>query len=143
MSARWTTLSLLLLAFHFGARANLQAGEKTPKAGIEFFEAKIRPVLVAQCYECHSAKSSKVKGGLLLDTKAGMLTGGDTGPAIVPGKPSESMLIQTLRHQGEIKMPSKKVQLPDSVIQNFVEWIKMGAPDPREGAAAAKGYKTM
>ena len=140
MSARWLTLGLAIWAVTFTSNADAQP--KTPKQGIEFFETKIRPVLVAQCYECHSAKSSKIKGGLLLDTKAGMLAGGDTGPAIVPGKPNEGMLIKSLRHQDGIKMPPKKDQLPESVIQNFIEWIAMGAPDPREGAAA-KGYKTM
>jgi len=140
MSVRLATLGLVVLALSI--QGNVDAGEKSPK-GVEFFEAKIRPVLIAQCYECHSAKSVKVKGGLLLDTKAGLLTGGDNGPAIVPGKPGESLLIKSLRHQAMLKMPPKKDQLPESVIQDFEQWIKMGAPDPRTGQSASKGYKTM
>ncbi|MBI1831783.1 MAG: DUF1549 domain-containing protein, partial [Planctomycetes bacterium] len=104
------------------------------REGIEFFEAKIRPVLVNNCYECHSAKSSKLKGGLYLDSRSGVLTGGDNGPAIVPGNPDKSLLIKALRHDGP-KMPKEK--LPASVIADFVQWIKMGAPDPRTTDTAA------
>ncbi len=135
------SLLVASLALFVGS-ASVASVQAQPKAGkgMEFFEAKIRPVLVQQCYECHSAKSSKIKGGLLLDTKAGVLAGGDTGPVIVPGKPGESLLIKSLRHQG-LKMPPKN-QLHEGIIADFVEWIAMGAPDPREGAAT-KGYKTM
>ena len=133
----------LVIGFALVAPAHSHAQPKSTK-GVEFFEAKIRPVLVSQCYECHSAKASKVKGDLLLDTKAGVLAGGFEGPIIVPGKPNESSLIKSLRHEGKIKMPpAPKDKLPDSVIQDFVEWIKMGAPDPREGTTPNKGYKTM
>src|SRR3954452_11083904 len=69
---------------------------KPNEAGLEFFEKKIRPVLVDQCYKCHSAKSEKVKGGLLLDSRAGLLKGGDSGPSIVPGKPGNSLLIKAI-----------------------------------------------
>src|SRR6478672_10718353 len=98
--------------------------------GVAFFETKIRPVLVTHCYECHSAKSSKLKGNLLLDTRAGLREGGDSGPAIVPGKGEESLLVKSLRHD-EFKMPPK-TRLPDHVVADFVRWIDMGAPDPRE-----------
>src|SRR5262249_29928294 len=108
--------------------------------GADFFEAKIRPVLVAHCFECHSAKAAKVRGGLLLDTRAGLREGGDKGPAVVPGDPDKSLLIQALRHDG-LKMPPKK-KLPDNVVAAFVAWVKLGAPDPRT-AATAKGYKRM
>ncbi|MSQ96467.1 MAG: DUF1553 domain-containing protein [Gemmataceae bacterium] len=129
-----------LIAVALALPCPVQAQPKNSK-GIEFFEAKIRPVLATHCYECHSAKSTKVKGGLLLDTKAGVLAGGDDGPVVVLGKSNSSSLIKALRHDGPSKMPKNK--LPDSVIQDFVEWIAMGAPDPREGQAATKGYKTM
>ncbi len=135
--------SLLVgVLFFIVGLASISTATAQPKSakGMAFFEAKIRPVLVQQCYECHSAKSSKIKGGLLLDTKAGVLAGGDSGPVIVPGKPGESLLIKSLRHQG-IKMPPK-TQLHEGIIADFVEWIAMGAPDPREGGAS-KGYKTM
>jgi hypothetical protein len=124
-----------------GLGFSAQGAEKNTR-GLEFFETKIRPVLANQCYECHSAKSTKIKGGLLLDTRAGLREGGDSGTVIVPGKPDESLLIKSLRHEGDIKMPPKN-RLPDSVVQDFVQWVSMGAPDPREGQAASKGYKTM
>ena len=103
-----------------------------PEAGLEFFEKKIRPVLVEHCYQCHSAESvaaNKLKGGLRLDTQGGTRAGGDTGPAVVPGKVDDSLLIKALR-QDQFEMPPKG-KLPDSVIADFVKWIEMGAPDPR------------
>src|SRR5271166_29091 len=74
---------------------------------VEFFEKKIRPVLVEQCYRCHSAEAKKNKGGLLLDSAASLLKGGDTGPALVPGKPDDSLLFRVLTYQHDIKMPPK------------------------------------
>jgi hypothetical protein len=116
------------------------AAEKLDPKGVEFFESKIRPVLAKYCYECHSAKSSKVKGNLLLDTRAGIRAGGDTGPAVVPGKISESLIISSLKHE-DFKMPPKE-RLPDSIVHDFETWIAMGAPDPRDGGSA-KAYHTL
>src|SRR5581483_7982699 len=87
----------------------------------EFFEKKIRPVLAGHCYQCHSAdaqRAKKLKAGLLLDNRDGLLHGGDSGPAVIPGKPDDSRLIQALRHAGDLKMPPKG-KLPDSVIADF------------------------
>jgi hypothetical protein len=96
----------------------------------EFFERKIRPVLVEHCYECHSSGAKKIKGGLVLDSRAGIMKGGDTGPAITPGQPDASLLIQAIRHTDpEMVMPKQK--LPAHVIADFEAWVKMGAPDPR------------
>ncbi len=96
----------------------------------EFFERKIRPVLVEHCYECHSTTGKKIKGGLVLDSRAGVQKGGDTGAAITPGDPEASLLIQAIRHtDAELAMPKKK--LPASVIADLEAWVKMGAPDPR------------
>ncbi|HYT88110.1 MAG TPA: DUF1549 domain-containing protein, partial [Gemmataceae bacterium] len=106
------------------------------REGIEFFESKIRPVLVNHCYECHSTKAAKVRGGLYLDTRAGLLAGGDTGPAVVPGHPGKSLILQALRHQGDFKMPPKD-KLSSQVAADFEQWIRMGAPDPRTTDAAA------
>jgi hypothetical protein len=109
--------------------------------GIAFFEKKIRPVLVAKCYECHSSENKKkARGGLLLDTRAGLRAGGDTGPAVVPGKPEQSLLIKALRHgDDKLRMPPKE-KLSDSVVADFERWVRMGAPDPRDGkAAVARG----
>ncbi|MFP6903374.1 MAG: c-type cytochrome domain-containing protein [Verrucomicrobiia bacterium] len=75
-----------------------QAQEKPlTRAQLDFFEKKIRPVLVQQCYKCHSAKSEKIKGELLLDTKAGIRKGGETGPAVVPRNLRKSLLIEAVR----------------------------------------------
>ncbi len=101
-----------------------------------FFEARIRPVLAEKCYGCHSQQAGKVKGGLLLDTRAATLQGGDNGPAIVPGDAEASLLIQALRWQdADTGMPPKNKggKLPDSVLADFEQWVNMGAPDPRDG----------
>src|SRR5581483_11899045 len=68
------------------------------ETGVEFFEKRVRPILVARCYECHSEKSEKLKGGLRLDSRSAVLKGGETGPAVVPGKPKESLLIDAINY---------------------------------------------
>ncbi len=105
---------------------------------IAFFEKNIRPVLVDKCYNCHSADAEKIKGGLVLDTRDGTRTGGDTGPAVVPGDLTKSLMIEAIRYTNkDTQMPPEKKggKLPDTVIANFEKWVKMGAPDPREGGA--------
>jgi Protein of unknown function (DUF1553)/Protein of unknown function (DUF1549)/Planctomycete cytochrome C len=107
------------------------------EVGTEFFEKKIRPVLIEHCYKCHShqAKRPNPRGGLYLDSKAGMLEGGATGPAIVPGKPNESLLILAVRHTaGELKMP-KNGKLAPEIVTDLEKWVAMGAPDPRVATA--------
>jgi hypothetical protein len=109
-------------------------------AGIEFFEKKIRPVLVEHCYQCHSASAvaqKKLRGGLRLDTRQGLLAGGDSGPVVVPGKAKDSLLLKTLRHHGDVKMPPRQ-KLPEGVIADFETWINRGAPDPRTVGTEAK-----
>lgn len=96
-----------------------------------FFEKKIRPVLVDQCYSCHSAKAEKLKGGLSLDTRDGLRAGGDSGASIVPGSPEKSLLLMALRHTDDgLKMPPKQ-KLSAAVVADFEQWVKIGAPDPR------------
>src|SRR4051812_44774522 len=104
--------------------------------GARFFREKIQLVLEKNCFECHSADAKKVKGELLLDTAAGLRKGGETGPAIVPGDAKKSLLIQAIRHEGDLQMPPKKPKLSDDVIADFVKWVDMGAPDPRAGAGS-------
>ncbi len=101
--------------------------------GVAFFEKKIRPVLVKECYSCHSSEAKRLKGGLRLDSRAGVLKGGDSGPAVVPGKPDESRLLDALRYDG-IEMPPR-ARLPDEVVADFERWVSLGAPDPRDGKA--------
>lgn len=105
---------------------------------LDFFERKIRPVLAEHCYECHSAESKSVKGGLRLDSGAALRTGGDTGPAVVPGKPADSLLIKALAHADpDLAMPPKKPQLPASIRADFEQWIAAGAPWPDEPSPAS------
>ncbi len=98
----------------------------------DFFESKIRPILAQDCYECHSAAGKK-KGGLLLDSRAGWQSGGETGPVIVPGDASKSLLMQAIRHELEdVKMPKAGAKLTEAAIADFEKWINAGAPDPRD-----------
>ena len=131
--------SSLLLAFSLGwlLSAGILCAADPDPAGVEFFEKKIRPTLVENCYKCHSAQSEKVKGGLLLDTREGLLKGGDTGPAIVPGDPEKSLLIKAVRYTDEnLQMPPKDKKLSAEQVSALETWIKMGAPDPRLPKAA-------
>jgi hypothetical protein len=110
-------------------------------AAVEFFEKKIRPVLTQHCAGCHSAdaaKNKKLKGNLSLDSRTGVLKGGATGPALVPGKPAESLLLKALKYDGDLRMPPKG-KLPDAVIADVEKWIALGAPDPRGDTATAPG----
>jgi mono/diheme cytochrome c family protein len=138
MIAAMKPLAILLLASSSALAAD--------PAGIAFFEQKVRPVLVEHCYSCHSAEAKKLKGNLYLDSKAGWEKGGDSGePVIVPGKPEASLLIRTVQHlEADMEMPPKKPKLPDAVIADLVTWVKMGAPDPRDGVKieAKRGDKS-
>ena len=114
----------------------LFAGEKFTDEQVSFFETKIRPVFVNHCYKCHSKEFSSSKGGLRLDVREALLKGGDSGPAIVPGNPKESLILSALRHE-DIQMPPKS-KLPEKVVADVERWIKMGAPDPRTEAVTKK-----
>ncbi len=129
-----------LLALAVLAPLGLQAQEgASPGArdGIDFFEKKIRPVLSDRCYKCHSG--DKVKADLYLDSRDGLLRGGESGPAVVPGDPDKSLLIHAIRHgDDELDMPPKQADwLTTEQIRDFESWVKMGAPDPRISGAAA------
>jgi hypothetical protein len=105
---------------------------------IAFFEKTIRPLLINRCYECHSAESGKSKGGLLLDSRDAVLKGGDSGPALIAGNPDKSRLIESVRyHNQDLQMPPKGA-MPAAEVKALEEWVKMGAPDPREAVASAK-----
>jgi hypothetical protein len=103
----------------------------------DLFETKIRPVLVAKCYACHSSKLKAPMGGLVLDTKAGLEKGGASGPAVISGKPDESRLLRALRYADpHLQMPPAG-KLPDDTIASFAEWIAAGAMDPRVDSSPA------
>ncbi len=119
-------LSLIALALLFLQAGSARALEDA--AAIELFEKKIRPVLVERCYTCHSAGSKKLKGKLRLDNSEGLRKGGESGAAITPGKPAESLVLSALRYD-ELKMPPGG-KLPEAVAKDFETWIRMGAPVP-------------
>ena len=119
-------------------QASVFADEQVSSAqGIEFFEKQVRPLLVEHCYACHSVKADRVEAKLLLDSRASHLTGGDSGPAIVPGDAESSLLIEAVRYES-YEMPPKG-QLNERDIDTLVRWVNMGAPWPKEAAPVAQG----
>ena len=103
---------------------------------LEFFEKKIRPVLVEHCYKCHSAESKKLKAGLRLDHRAGVIKGGDSGPSVVSGKPEQSRLIEAIGYDNvDLEMPPRG-KLNGEQIADLTEWVKRGAPWPKESVAS-------
>ncbi|MFT6619230.1 MAG: cytochrome c553 [Limisphaerales bacterium] len=103
-----------------------------PADQLEFFESRIRPILVSNCYKCHSQGADRSKGGLLVDSGPALLAGGDSGPAIVPGNPGASRLIKAIKYTDpDLEMPPEDSKLPDYVIRDFETWISNGAADPR------------
>lgn len=139
----WTFSLKPLAVFFLGAAAVAQAADaKLSPEELQFFESKIRPVLVENCYKCHSQGAEKVKGGLLLDSREASLKGGNTGPAVVPGDVEKSLLIQAVRYKDkDLQMPPNERKLPDSQIADLEQWIRMGAPDPRKPTDAPHDYK--
>ena len=108
---------------------------------LEFFERKIRPLLAERCYECHSAAAKKHKGGLSLDTREGLLKGGDTGPSLLPGDPEKSRLIEAVRYRNrDLQMPPKS-PLSAEQVRDLEKWVKLGAPDPRVEVAVQAAEK--
>lgn len=106
---------------------------------LEFFEKKVRPILAQHCYSCHSVNAEKLQAGLLVDSRASLLAGGDSGASIVPGKADESLLIEAVRYETYEMPPSGK--LPESDIHTLEKWVNMGAPWPEEDAPTASALK--
>ena len=132
---KWSACATACLVSLGTQVASSAANPQPSPAELSFFEKRIRPVLVNHCYECHSA-AKKTKGGLRLDSREALLLGGDSGPAIVPGKPDRSLLITAIRHtDDDLKMPEKK-KLPEHEIADLTKWVAMGAPDPRTRESA-------
>ncbi len=120
-------------------RAFAAADATLDSAGIEFFEKKIRPLLTSQCYKCHSTSASKLKGNLYLDSRDGLLKGGDGGPAVLPGHPEQSLLIEAINYTNDdLKMPPK-TRLPAAAVADLKQWVKSGAvwPGASSGATPA------
>jgi hypothetical protein len=143
-TVRAASALVLALASLGAADSPPPAAAQGPASGApaEFFERRIRPLLAEQCYQCHSDQAKKLKGGLRLDSFAAMIQGGESKhPAIVPGKPEESLVIKAMRYGDEdLQMPPKK-RLDDQAIKDMATWISMGAPFPGGDAGPATGLK--
>jgi Protein of unknown function (DUF1553)/Protein of unknown function (DUF1549)/Planctomycete cytochrome C len=124
--ARGIAILGLVLALTSPARAMDEKGAR------DHFETKVRPILVEHCYPCHSVEAAKSKGGLKLDSRDGLRVGGDSGPAVVPGKPAESLLLGAIEHADGVEPMPPKAKLPDPVIADIRRWIELGATDPRD-----------
>ena len=113
----------------------------------EFFETKIRPVLVQRCYSCHNSKMAAPKGDLILDTKEGLLKGGASGPVLAPGNPAESRLLKVMSYTDPLVQMPPSGKLADAVLEDFAQWVARGATDPRATApalaSASPQYKGM
>jgi mono/diheme cytochrome c family protein len=119
----WAVL-LLLAVRPFGVQA----------ADMAMFTSQVEPLLRQHCFKCHSHSADKIKGGLVLDSVEAMLVGGDIGPAIVPGQPEKSRLIEAVKQTGDLKMPPKGTKLSTSEVALLENWIKQGAPAPKTAA---------
>ncbi len=139
---KFRTLALAPLIIFTLASLSLARAAALPPDQVEFFETKIRPILVDSCYKCHSEAEGKAKGSLTLDTRDALLKGGATGPALVAGDPDKSLLIQAIRYADEdLQMPPAKNgdggKLSPEKIAALEQWIRLGAPDPRTGPVVA------
>ncbi len=134
-------LGALVIGFCFGGtRAALPPSDPDPS---QFFESKIRPLLIDKCYPCHSAQARKLKGGLFADNRDGLIKGGDSGPAIVPGEPDQSRLIDAVRYGNpDLRMPPK-IRLADAQVADLTEWVKRGAPWPVEKSSGTISAKPV
>ncbi len=127
----------LIMLFVFVLRVDIARADPASSADdAAWFRDEVEPLLRRRCYACHSHKSGNIRGGLTLDARSGWQTGGESGPAIVPGRPDDSLLIQAVRYASLEMPPSGK--LPEAEIAVLETWVRRGATDPRVLAAAAK-----
>ena len=123
-------LTMLLSCLVSGSLA-AQSPEALSDQDIAFFESRIRPILIENCFDCHASDAERIRGGLVLDSREGWEIGGISGPAVVPGDPDASLLIESVRWDDEdFQMPPRK-KLSDGDIHLLEEWVRRGAPDPR------------
>jgi cytochrome c553 len=141
MPYRHSSLAFIILpalVVLMGLPSGLRAADAAAE-GLEFFERKVRPVLVQHCYSCHSAKAKKLRGGLRLDSREGLLAGGDNGSSLVPGQPNRSRFIEAIGYKNvELQMPPRG-KLPEAAIADLTAWVKMGAPWPKQQTTTEPG----
>ena len=146
-ATRWTFVLCAIAILATGTGTKVIADERQTDelsgpspAEIEFFEKRVRPILVEHCYECHD---SQVDGGLSLSSRRGLLNGGDSGPALVAGDPESSLLIEAVRYQNrDLQMPPQN-RLDSDSVKTLETWVKMGAPDPRTESEATRAPTGM
>jgi hypothetical protein len=149
MPVRAPQLPTRLLPLMAAGTVVFSAGAADDAAGVEFFENKVRPVLVDHCYSCHSTQAKKIRGDFVLDSKAGWEKGGASGkPAVIPGQPDESPLIRAVRYaDADTAMPPRKggkdQKLPDEAVAVLEAWVAMGAPDPRADGTVLANPATL
>jgi hypothetical protein len=126
---------LLLAIVALGCLAAPVVADPLDQGTVEFFEKHVRPVLAEYCYQCHSSRAKKLKGGLRLDSRAALLGGGDSGPALVPGQPEKSRLVEAISYKNaDLQMPPRG-KLPAAAVADLTTWVKQGAPWPAERSA--------
>jgi hypothetical protein len=131
--------TVVVLGFCLAARDAAANSDTPDAAGLEFFEKKVRPILAEHCFGCHSTRAKKLRGGLHLDSRNGLLSGGDNGPVLIPGQPEKSRLIEAIRYGNvDLRMPPRG-KLPDAAINDLVAWVRMGAPWPAGAAPRPTG----
>lgn len=132
MTCRVPSVLAGFLVGYLSWAAGVSAAEPLPAAGLEFFEKQVRPLLVKRCFECHGG--SRAEGGLSLASAEGWKTGGDSGPAIVPGKPADSLLIHAVNRRSLSMPPEERGgRLPAEESAVLTMWVELGVPDPRSG----------
>ena len=126
---------LLVIGFALSSRAAQEAAKDL--RGMGLFYDYVEPLLKQNCYECHSHEAKKAKGGMVLDSRASILQGGDSGPVLIPGEPESSLMIEAVLYGNEDLQMPPDYQLEQDDVARLREWISLGAPDPREGPAFA------
>ena len=135
--------SIVVVAIFFTGTLRVFSAIEPSSSDFDFFEKKIRPLFAERCYKCHSAQSEKLKGGFRLDSREGILKGGESGkPAVVPNAPEKSLLIEAIGYGNpDLQMPPKG-KLSDAQIADLTEWVKIGAPWPQEAPAQISKTKS-
>ena len=127
-----SALASAIAALIWAITVGVVYGEANKAADAEFFERRIRPVLIQHCYECHSEEAGEQQGGLLLDRQSGWIEGGDTNKAIIPGEPEASLLISAIRYDNDALQMPPDGKLDDETIKLLETWVQRGAGGPAE-----------